>query len=640
MKPEEATLSTMLTIEGNQWHYHIPKYQREYTWGKNNWSKLIEDIYDSELGHYMGSVICVYDKEEPTPSEELIYDVVDGQQRLMTISLMLMTIYRKLKFDLPEQDINIEDDDDYKNTLNSIRKKLVKKIKATTSKVPIGGFRSGSFNCFLRVQPSSQFSNLDDYKHILSELELIDEFPYPKNCGNRSIYKSYQYFYDHISNDWAGLIDLFDRVNRLDFILISETSHSKAFILFETLNNRGVPLSGIDIIKNKMLAVLEKKHGIDIDQSFIQWQKLLANLPTHDEQDRFLRQFYNSFKFRDDIKIDKIPKATGSTLIKIYESLMRKDASGIFKELQEKAKLYNQLIEPEKYKVTKLTLALTDLERISATPSYTFLLYLFSLNEACFEETDLKLKVVQLFCKYYLRRNVTDFPSTRDLDAINIDLIEQCQKQIKKKGTICYAFIENILLTGRGKPESIEELRENLADNLFNYNEGMARYLLAKLDETAHTREYKPDLWARNEKGLFVWTVEHIFPQGKNIPKDWIDMIGGGDKIKAENVQEELVHCLGNLTLSGYNSKLSNYSFSKKQSRSEASIFGNKIKIGYQNGMAINNIEFKIKQKTYTIANAPEWNEEMIKARNDVMVKMILKLFAFSKSELNEIKTL
>jgi uncharacterized protein with ParB-like and HNH nuclease domain len=583
MKPEEATLSSLLSFEGNQWHYHIPKYQREYTWGKYNWSKLIEDIYDSDLGHYMGSVICVHEKEELTPSEELIYDVVDGQQRMTTISLLLMAIYYNLKNDLPETDSEIEKDDDYKDTLNSIRKKLVKKVKAINSKVPIGGFRSGGFNCFLRVQPSSQFLNLDDYKYILSEIELIDELPYPKNAGNRSMYKAYQYFYDHIPDDWAGLKDLLDRINRLAFILISETSHSKAFMLFETLNNRGVPLSGIDIIKNKMLAVLEKKHGIDIDESYNQWQKLLTNLPSHEEQDRFLRQFYNAFKFRDEIKVERVPKATGSTLIKVYESLIRKDANGTFGELQEKAKLYNQLIEPEKYPVTKLTQTLIDLERISATPSYTFLLYLFSLDEDCFEETDLKFKVVELFCKYYLRRNVTDFPNTRDLDAINIDLIEQCQKQIKNKGTVNYSFIENSLLTGKGKPETIETLKENLEDNFFYYNEGMARYLLAKLDETAHTREYKPDLWARNEKGLFVWTVEHIFPQGKSIPKDWIDMIGNSDKNKAEEIQEKWVHCLGNLTLSGYNSKLSNYSFSKKQSRSEANIFGNKIKIGYQN---------------------------------------------------------
>ena len=634
MKPEEATLASLISIEGNQWHYHIPKYQREYIWGKYDWSKLIEDIYDSDQGHYMGSIICVHEKEELTPSGELIYDVVDGQQRLTTISLLLMAIYYKLKYELLEIDPEIETDADYKEFLNSIRKKLIKKVKANSSKTPIGGFRSNGSIIFLRVQPSSQFSNLDDYKYILSELELIEELEKPRNCGNRIMYKAYNYFYEHIPNDWTSLKDLLERVNRLAFILISETSHSKAFILFETLNNRKMPLSGIDIIKNKMLAILEINHGIDIDESYNQWQKLLENLPTHEEQDRYLRQFYNAFKFRNDIKVEKVPKATSSTLIKIYETLIHKNANGIFNELKEKAKIYNQLIEPEKYPDTRLNQALIDLERIGATPCYTFLLYLFNLKKELFNESNLLLMVVNLLCKYYLRRNVTDFPNTRDLDAINIELIEKCQKQITHSGKLSYSFIEKILLNGKGSPASIKDLKENLTDNLFYYNEGMARYLLAKLDETAHSREYKPDLWSRNEKKLYVWTVEHIFPQGKNIPREWINMIGDGDKEKAEEIQENWVHCLGNLTLSGYNSKLSTYSFSKKQSRSEANIFGKKIKIGYKNGLAINNIEFKLNGKKFNLTNVKKWQKEMIEARNNLMVKMILKLFAFKKSEL------
>lgn len=634
MKPEEATFAGLLSFEGNQWHYHVPKFQREYAWGKSNWSKLLEDIYENDLGHYMGSVICVHEKEDLTPSEELIYEVVDGQQRLTTLSLLLMAIYHKLKFDLPELNKEIVEDDDYKDTLNSLRKKLLKKVKSAPTRYLNGGFRDSDYNCFLRVQPSTQFFNLDDYKYILQENELLQDVAKPKNCGNRSMYKAYRYFYEQMPSDWVQLKLLVDRINRLAFIIISETSHSKAFILFETLNNRGVPLSGIDIIKNKILAVLEKKHGMAIEQSFLRWQRLLENLPSHDEQDRFLRQFYNAFKFKSEIKVDKVPKATGSTLIKIYESLIKKDASKIFEDLEAKAQIYNQLIEPDKHDSSRLTESLNDLDRVGAAASYTFLLYLFSLDASCFEEKDLRLKTVDLFCKYYMRRNVTDFPNTRDLDAINIDLIEKCQARIEEHGSLNYSFIESTLLSGRGKPSSLESLKSFLSDNIFASNEGMARYLLAKLDETSHSREYKPDLWARNEKGLFIWTVEHVFPQGKNIPKEWIEMIGNGDKDRAEEIQETLVHCFGNLTLSGYNSKLSNSSFSKKQSRSEANIFGNKIKIGYQNGMAINAIEFQSKDKSYNLADAPEWNKEMIEARNKVMVDMILKLFAFGKNEL------
>ena len=79
MTPIETTFASLIGIEGNQWHYHIPRFQREYVWGKDNWSKLIEDIYENDPGHYMGSVICVNDKNETSPNDELVYEVVDGQ---------------------------------------------------------------------------------------------------------------------------------------------------------------------------------------------------------------------------------------------------------------------------------------------------------------------------------------------------------------------------------------------------------------------------------------------------------------------------------------------------------------------------------------------------------------------------------
>ncbi|MEJ7738022.1 MAG: DUF1524 domain-containing protein [Chitinophagaceae bacterium] len=434
------------------------------------------------------------------------------------------------------------------------------------------------------------------------------------------------------------LDELLDRINRLNFIHISEATQSKAFILFETLNYRGVPLSAIDIIKNKMLSIMELKHSKNIDESFDKWQKLLQNLPTHEEQDRFLRQFYNAFKHNEHVKVERVPKATSSTLIKIYETLIKRDAERIFAEFIDKSKVYNQLIEPEKYDVAPLMLALVDLERIGAASSYTFLLYLFS-NKTDLQNEEVLLKTVQLFCKYYLRRNITDTPNTRDLDAINAELIDRCEQYKKGNGgKIGYEIIEQTLLKGRGKPSDVNSFKEYLSDNLFYYNEGMARYVLAKLDETAHSREYNPDLWSRNEKGLYVWTVEHVFPQGENIPTDWVEMIAHGDKKKAQEIQEELVHSLGNLTLNGYNSKLSNYSFGKKQYRFEANILGHKIKIGYQNGMALNNIDFDVLGMKYSLATAPKWGEEMIRARNEIMVNVVLRLFAFEGEVIEEIR--
>lgn len=640
MIPSENTFAALISIEGAQWHYHIPRFQREYVWGKYNWSKLLEDIYENEPGHYMGSVICVHESSELSPQQELIYEIVDGQQRLTTLSLLLCAIYYKLRNGVVKSNPAIKEEDDYIIKCNSIRQRLIKKISSTTAPLHSWAFKHEGNTYCLRVQPSSQDSNLDDYKYLLKEAGILKGIPYPKNFGFRKLYKSYKYFLNNIPDDYDGLCDLLERIYRLSFIHISEASQSKAFLLFETLNFRGVPLSAIDIIKNKMLATLEAKHNQSIEDAYEEWQKLLEYLPENHDQDRYLRQYYNAFKYRPEVKIERIPKALSSNIIAIYESLIKKNAPDLFADLLNKAQIYNVLIEPEKYPVSELNDLLVNLDRISAAASLTSLLYLFSLPADAFDAEGWEIKVVDFYCKYYFRRNITDFPNTRDLDVINIDLIDFCEKTLKEGNKLSWSLIANQLLYGRGKPSTLENLEKNLSDNLFYNNEGMARYALAKLDETCHTREYAPNLWARNEKGLYVWTIEHIFPQGRNISKDWVEMIGNGSKEEAEKIYAEMVHSLGNLTLSGYNSTLSNQSFLRKQSKYKANILGNELYLGYKNGLALNNIRFEVNGTGATLADAPIWTREHIQARNQKMVKMLMQLFKFDHETLNNANTI
>jgi uncharacterized protein with ParB-like and HNH nuclease domain len=134
MNPSENTFAALIGIEGDQWHYHIPRFQREYVWGKYNWSKLLEDIYDNEPGHYMGSIICVHESNELSPANELIYEVVDGQQRLTTISLLLAAIYFKFTKEVVDGNPSIKQNNDYIIKCNSIHQRLLKKVSVTGNK--------------------------------------------------------------------------------------------------------------------------------------------------------------------------------------------------------------------------------------------------------------------------------------------------------------------------------------------------------------------------------------------------------------------------------------------------------------------------------------------------------------------------
>jgi uncharacterized protein with ParB-like and HNH nuclease domain len=174
MNATDPSLANILQTQGNLEHYHIPKYQREYTWGRNEWEQLLNDIDENDAGYFMGSIICIDDNSELGPGESRIYEVVDGQQRLTTISLLLMAIYSSF-LDLQDEmndDVDEEDLEDFKLTLSNIRKQLILK-KASVNSKEYGYFKEKTKYCFLRVQPSTQRHNYSDYLHILNELDLL-----------------------------------------------------------------------------------------------------------------------------------------------------------------------------------------------------------------------------------------------------------------------------------------------------------------------------------------------------------------------------------------------------------------------------------------------------------------------------------
>ena len=214
-----------------------------------------------------------------------------------------------------------------------------------------------------------------------------------------------------------------------------------------------------------------------------------------------------------------------------------------------------------------------------------------------------------------------------------MEVIDACVLQIESENKITLETIRSVMLNSRREPASLEDLTEELNGWLFWNNQTMCRYLLVTLDETAHSREYCPDLWKRNAKGQYVWTIEHIFPQGQNIPKDWVDMMGDGDSTQAKAVQDEWVHCLGNLTLSGYNSRLSNYSFEKKQAKTAMKSLGQEIQIGYKNGLHLNNIPFDVEDESTSLSEIESWTEESLESRHNVMVEKLRRMFCFEHEE-------
>jgi hypothetical protein len=127
------------------------------------------------------------------------------------------------------------------------------------------------------------------------------------------------------------------------------------------------------------------------------------------------------------------------------------------------------------------------------------------------------------------------------------------------------------------------------------------------------TKETWVDLW-KFENKQFVWTIEHIFPQGENIPASWVTMIADGDAAKAKAIQVSHVHKLGNLTISGFNSALGNKSFEDKRDRTDRQ--GRAV--GYKNGLKLN----------ADLAVAQTWSVPLIEARTVKLVDQVMSQFA------------
>ena len=223
-------------------------------------------------------------------------------------------------------------------------------------------------------------------------------------------------------------------------------------------------------------------------------------------------------------------------------------------------------------------------------------------------------QLIRLLAKYFVRRNITDYPNTRDLTRIFMDIISKIEES-RSVGNDVMSLIVDVLSTPTNCA-SDEQFRRSLEGDVYKDNVGATRYILCKLAESAMTQETWTDLWRRTDKKVFVWTIEHIFPEGKNIPQCWVDMIAGGDRQLANKYLEEYTHKIGNLTVTGYNSTLGNKSFEEKRDRKSKD--GQRF-IGYKNGLEINR----------EIATKDEWTIEDIKSRTTALVDELMKVYEF-----------
>ena len=564
--------------------YKIPDYQRPYAWTQNNCEDLYNDLIEADLGYFVGSMIYVNDDSQRCKV------IIDGQQRFTTLSLFLIAIYEKIS--APGLLTNNKDISRCEN---------LKEMLVTDD---------GRVKLNLQLEQN----NKEDYEYLIDQHVNKGNYPTPNNFGNRRMGRNFKLICDYIKelDSLDEIFELLEKIKRLTFVSIEVEEYQSAYQLFEAMNNRGLALTPVDLIKNIFISKTGDAEG------WMRFVQLLGDDPR--DQDQFFRYNYNAFRAEyneildfspESINYPIAPKAVKSNIIKIYQQIIQNRQHSFIEEIVKKARIYNLMLglggeNENKQYFDKFE----NFRNAKATNAFILLMYLYNYKNN-FRITDEQL--LSLFDKvliFFVRRNLTNNPSTGAVPGIQMNIIEKINKLSPSNKD--YTHIQDIVIeTLRNKTSPDDVVRSVLSGDMYQDNRDMTRFLLCKYEEKFPVaKEKKMDFWSvKNNK--YVWTIEHIFPEGSNIPKEWVDMIANGNEDVAKKYLNDYCHKLGNLTLTGYNSELSNKPFEYKKEL----LTNEGEKVGYNNGLHLN--EYVYNQQKWTIDN--------IKDRTNTLVDEIMK---------------
>ena len=581
--------------------FKIPDYQRPYVWRKDNWEALFGDIIENGNGYFVGAIICTRDDLAST-DDYTVYEVVDGQQRLTTLSLFLAALHEALN----------ARKDSLKDTERLSQMKRSLRIETSNGK-----YRA-------RVFPQN-VGNIKDYFRLLIIAGIVerDELDYtefiPENPDRRRlITKAYEYFRKSIAeyadgdNDPAQqvnrIIGILKKLNSARLVVITADSQTSANTLFEALNNRGLPLTITDLIKNRLFAAL-KSDAANYKTHRNEWEELIwkrvislgGKEVSGVEQERFFRQSYNACRMTWEPK-GKFPEGKRANLFKCYEEMIKLDSTRVFKQVKECAAIYPRIQGREEISAS-LTNAYRDLARINGATSYTLLLYLVRNEVTRNLSADDFEKIVRQLIKFFVRRSFTDYPLANRLDKIFIDFIGEIERNNYVGAAIC-----DKLTAWLKEYDDGERFAASLRGNVYDpdgTNEAI-RFALIKLAEK-HLGKESPDFWKKikhDKREIYKWTIEHVLPQEPTL--EWKKMLA--DVVaEAETIHVDNVNRLGNLTLTAYNAQLGNKPLAEK------------LKYYKQSPLATGLNSYICKQTT--------WNAQQIQSRTQELIEEILDVF-------------
>jgi len=319
MKGIQGTSSkTYRQLMGNGLRYEIPKFQRDYTWDSEQWDDLWQDIKlllsNEENEHYMGYLVL-------QTSDNKNFIVIDGQQRLTTLSIIILATLKCLK-ELAENGIDSD-------------KNILRKDNLQNSYI-------GYINPVTLISNNKLKLNRNSDDYYKQHLVLLRDLPLRKtNTSEKHMRECQIWYYERIRKEFdngeklAAFID--EIVDKLFFTVIEVTDQINAFKVFETLNARGVQLSASDLLKNYLFSVVDetKPHISEIEELENIWVSIVGKLGEQKFED-YLRYYWNSeHKTVGKKNLFKTIKTAITTKEQVFELVRNlKDNADLFIALQ------------------------------------------------------------------------------------------------------------------------------------------------------------------------------------------------------------------------------------------------------------------------------------------------------------------
>ena len=561
----ETTLNKLLNTSRQ---FIVPIFQRNYSWQKSQYEQLWFDIlraskFKEKQNHFIGSIVYI-DMGTPAGRPQQLL-LIDGQQRLTTISILLCAIKDYVqKFNLETKLINLA--------------KIKNQFLYNSDEID-----EDRYKLLLNVQDKETY------------IKLIDNTIFTVNKPATNIIKCYEFFYERIEDfiKQHGQIDeIYAGIFKLSLVSISlDKDSDNPQMIFESMNSTGKDLSQTDLLRNYLLMDLTPEKQTRLYKTY--W-KPMEELFGEDIYKNDLNKF--DYFIRDFLTL-KSDTGYICKINNVYENFKRYyldnncEKFAVLKDLFTYAKYY-ACIDLLQENDDELKLYWQEFKKLDSHVVYPFLLKLYDdYSRQILIKEDFK-KILQVVISYLWRRAICEIP-TNSLSKTFATLYQAVDKE-DYVNSIIKAFV---FKSSYKRFPSDYEVREKLqTKDIYHFR--LRKYLLEVLENYYHKEPI--DLNTAN------YTIEHIMPQNIEHNLSWQQMLGED----WQEVHSLYLHTLGNLTITGYNAEMSNKSFVEKVNG----------ECGFKHS------HLKLNE---SIAQSDVWNKKAIQRRTNILTDIILKIWKY-----------